>query len=327
MRPSRRPARMSGAAEGSEIFQIAAASRDRPSARATSLEARLDGGEAVHGREQHRPDRAEADDAERHRRSMRPKIAIATGMTAEAGRGRRNSSVGPIYSRAALEEPISAPSATPDDRGDQPAAEHVLDRAHQLGAEVLVQRGRVHSAVQARAGVGRNTGETSLQRGDLAPEADESRRARRGPPGARRSAFIAPPPAAPRGRTGALCANTSAGVEAVADDADPDEIGEHQFGPQRLARRHHAVAETDRIDGDLDGHGDDQRNARREPERDEDARQRGRRDDLDDPRRRATASARARPRSGAARRPRTAARVSISSGHTQAKATMAISSR
>ena len=44
---------------------------------------------------------------------VRPKIAIATGMTAEAGRGRKNSSVGAMYSRADFDDPIRAPSATP----------------------------------------------------------------------------------------------------------------------------------------------------------------------------------------------------------------------
>jgi hypothetical protein len=48
--PSRRPARMSGAAEGSEIFH-AACQRESRSA-GDLAEARLDGGEAVHGREQ-----------------------------------------------------------------------------------------------------------------------------------------------------------------------------------------------------------------------------------------------------------------------------------
>ena len=52
---------------------------------------------------------------------VKPKIAIATGMTAEAGRGRRNSRVGAIYSRAAFDVPISAPSATPTiDAASQP---------------------------------------------------------------------------------------------------------------------------------------------------------------------------------------------------------------
>jgi hypothetical protein len=40
-------------------------------------------------------------------------MAMASGITAEAGSGRMASSVGAIHTRAAAELPISAPSATP----------------------------------------------------------------------------------------------------------------------------------------------------------------------------------------------------------------------
>ena len=43
----------------------------------------------------------------------RPNSAIASGITAEAGSGRMNSSVGAIHSLARRELPISAPSAMP----------------------------------------------------------------------------------------------------------------------------------------------------------------------------------------------------------------------
>ena len=43
----------------------------------------------------------------------RPNSAIASGITAEAGSGRMNSSVGAIQVRARCELPISAPRAMP----------------------------------------------------------------------------------------------------------------------------------------------------------------------------------------------------------------------
>ena len=77
-----------------------------------------------------------------------------------------------------------------------------------------------------------------------------------------------------------------ADVEEVSDDADPQQIGQHKIRPQRLLRGHDGSAKPDRIDGNLNRDGDDQGDPGCEPERQKDARQRRRDDDLADPIRR-----------------------------------------
>ena len=144
------------------------------------------------------------------------------------------------------------------------------------------------SEAQARSGPGRNTGETSLR---LAINCHSAMK-----PAATAKLATAPEQSAV-GLIAAVSAQRGAAeqaalrhhqqdVERVADDADPDQIGQHQVGAQRLLRQHDAGAEADRVDRDFDGDGDDQRDAGGEPERDEDARQRGGDDDLPDPLRR-----------------------------------------
>ena len=86
------PARMSGLAEGSAILKITA-SRDICSDARHLVEPRLDRGEAVDGRQQigQIAPKAITNSA---MACVSPSIAIATGMIAETGSGRKNSSVG-----------------------------------------------------------------------------------------------------------------------------------------------------------------------------------------------------------------------------------------
>ena len=65
VRLTRMPARMSGLADGSAILKITA--RRDIAATGHLVQPRLDGREAMNGRKQHRPDRAESDHEQRHR--------------------------------------------------------------------------------------------------------------------------------------------------------------------------------------------------------------------------------------------------------------------
>ena len=109
---------------------------------------------------------------------VRPKIAMATGITAEAGSGRRIRASARQGARRA-EEPISAPSPTPDRRGQrQPSA--ICASVPASSASSSPRAMPSTNAVQARSGPGRNSGGTELQRRDRRPERDEQPRARRG---------------------------------------------------------------------------------------------------------------------------------------------------
>ena len=159
------------------------------------------------------------------------------------------------------------------------------------------------SEAQARSGPGRNTGDTSRRlaincHSAMKPAATAKLATRQSRSSGAVHALSPLSAARPNRR---LLRDNRAGVQRVADDADPDQIGQHQVRAQRLLRQHDAGAQPERIDRDLDRDGDDQRDAGRQAERHEDARQRRRDDDLADPLRRRTAAARAIPPSAAAR--------------------------
>ena len=72
------------------------------------------------------------------------------------------------------DEPISAAERDADDRGDEPALDHVRDRAGELGAESPRAKPATSASRRAR-GVGRNTGETSFSAAISAQTRDERR--------------------------------------------------------------------------------------------------------------------------------------------------------
>src|SRR5262245_46572166 len=88
----------------------------------------------------------------------RPRNRIATGMTAEAGSGRRNSSVGSRKSRARADEPIAAPITMPrSDANTQP---------NSMRSDVASSDGQIEPSAKSdistsndREGAGKKTGE------------------------------------------------------------------------------------------------------------------------------------------------------------------------
>ena len=158
---------------------------------------------------------------------------MATGITAEAGSGRMNSSVGSSKSRAKREEPMAAPSDHADDRGEQPAEQHAQAGADKRDPEravgdTIFQHGK--RARRRRKKDRRN----EMHIGEQLPDPDEGERE-----GERRQlderemlhradphSAIAPAPTLRR-----------IGVEQVAENAEPDELGIHQADLELLRAR------------------------------------------------------------------------------------------
>ncbi len=206
---------MSGVAEGREIL-IAVSNPRKPQSARDFLEARLDGAETVHRRQQHRPDRAEADHAERHRARKaedrdRHRDDRGGGQGPQEFEARGD---GGAHARRGADQGAERDS---DDRGDEPAAEHVLDRAGKFFAEV---RGRQAMPQRRKSAVGggQEHGRNEFQRRDLPPAEDrggDDGEARQAPgeglPGRRIHGGPAMRAAWPKRR---FCAKTSAALSA-----------------------------------------------------------------------------------------------------------------
>jgi hypothetical protein len=87
-----------------------------------------------------------------------PRNRMATGMTAEAGNGRRNSSVGSNRSRASRDDAIAAPSPMPARQASiQPKTMRRTVAAS--GTQIDPSAMRATSTLKARDGAGKNIGE------------------------------------------------------------------------------------------------------------------------------------------------------------------------
>ena len=132
---------MSGSALGRPILQMKARRRHPQHLRATSWQARLHRGEAVHRGQQHRPHRAEGDHDQHHGR-READSAMATGTMAEAGSGRISSSVGASHSRSTLVEKCRSarPARCPVPRGQRPAGQAMRSTVRRRSAAAVRHR-------------------------------------------------------------------------------------------------------------------------------------------------------------------------------------------
>ena len=225
-------------------------------------------------------------------RGSRPKIEIASGIS---GRGRQRADelerrLQPgAHRRRDADQPRRA--AMPTGRGQQPAFDHALH-----GLPSVSRAGRLAQALGAglpavASGVGRNTRLTQLGVAGQPTTARPAPRARRAEPtqSAERGAFMAAAAHAPRH---APLQPQHARVDRIADDADPAQPGQHQRRVEALLRDHHRVAHAVRVGGDLDRHGDHQRDRHAQAQRHEQPRHDRRQHDLARPGRAATGPAR-----------------------------------
>src|SRR5262252_9411426 len=88
----------------------------------------------------------------------RPRNRIATGMTEDAGNGRRNSSVGSSRSRATRDDAIAAPSAMPA-RQAKSQPKIMRSTVAASGAKIDPSVTRAARTSKARDGAGKKIGE------------------------------------------------------------------------------------------------------------------------------------------------------------------------
>jgi hypothetical protein len=204
----------------------------------------------------------------------RPNIAMASGITADAGSGRRNSRVGCSQARA-VADTADQPPAPRQRTGQPPAEHHAPDGGAGEGGQLAIAQA-LQQAGQRRLGRGQKgtlltallvaRGPTTGPAGPPAPPANRRLR-----PALAGGAFMAGLPCgAPR-----HLQRRVRGVDRVADEADPEQPGQHQRRVQALLRDHHRVAHAVRVGGDLHRHRHHQRNGHAQPQSHEQPRQHG----------------------------------------------------